>query len=112
MGEDIYGTSVQYLQGKTVHHKIQHVKPIIIKNNPRKTLIYTRNVTLCCDLMYINGIGFLNTTSQHIMFATGSMDKNRKLKNIDNVIKRVHKLYLQRGLKTTCIDAAIGFEPL
>ena len=37
------------------------------------------------------------------MFATVSMTKNRKIKNIEDVIKQVHKLYLQRGFKITRI---------
>ena len=49
--------------------------------------------------MHINDIGFLNTISRHIMFATGSMIKNRKINNIEDGIKQVHNLHLQRGFK-------------
>ena len=34
-----------------------------------------KKFTLRHDLMHINGIGFLNTIYQHIMFAIGSMIK-------------------------------------
>ena len=40
------------------------------------------------------------------------MIKIRKLKNIEDRIKQVNKLYLQRGLKITCIHADREFEPL
>ena len=46
------------------------------------------------------------------MFFTGSMIKNRKINNIEDFIKQVHNLYLQRGFKITCINAYIIFEPL
>ena len=44
--------------------------------------------------MYMIGIGFLNTISRHIIFATGIMIKNRKIDNTEGGIKQVHKLYL------------------
>ena len=62
--------------------------------------------------MHINVIGFLDTISRHIMFATGSMIKNRKIENIADGITQVHKLYLQRGFKITNIHTDCDFEPL
>ena len=82
MAEDIYGPSVPPLQIKTFRHKIKHVKPIIIPNFPQSILDKFMKFTLCCDLIHINGIGFINTIYQHMMFATGIMIKNRKVKNI------------------------------
>ena len=61
--------------------------------------------------MHINGIDFRNTISWHIMFATGSMIKNRK-NNIEDGIKQIHKLYLQRSFKNPLIHADSDFEPL
>ena len=76
MDEDIYGPSIPHLKVKTVRRKVQHVDPVKIKNVPKTILDKYKEVTICCDLMYINGIGFLITISRHIMFATGSMIKN------------------------------------
>ena len=75
MAEEIYGPSVPYLQGKTVRHKVQHVEPIMVPNLPKGILDRYKKVTLYCDLIHINGIGFLKTTSLHIMATTGSMFK-------------------------------------
>ena len=46
------------------------------------------------------------------MSATGSMFKNRKINNIEEVIKQFHKLYMQSGFKITHIPADSKFEPL
>ena len=46
------------------------------------------------------------------MFATGIMIKNRKIKNIVDRIMQVHKLYLQRGFKITCMHYDRKFETL
>ena len=62
--------------------------------------------------MQINGIVFLNTISGYINFSTGSIIKNLKISNIEDLIKQVHKIYLQRGLKITCIRADSKFDPL
>ena len=62
--------------------------------------------------MHINDIGFLNTISQNIMFATRSMINNRKIKNIADGITQVEKLYLQRGFNITYIHDDNKFKPL
>ena len=42
--------------------------------------------------MHINGIGFLSTIYLHIIFYTGSIIKNQKVKNIEDGINQVNKL--------------------
>ena len=112
MAEDIYRPSVPHLQVKTVHHKVYHVDSIIVPNIPKRILDRYNDVTLCCDLMHTNGIGLMNTILQHILFSTGSMIKNRKVNNIEDGIKQINKLYLQRGFKINPIHADSEFEPL
>ena len=112
MAEKIFRPSVPHLQGKTLYHKIHHVEPIIFKNTPKGILDRYKKFTIFCDLMQINGIGFLNTIYLHIIFATGSMIKNRKVNNIEDGIKQINKIYLQRGFKITRIANDSEYEPL
>ena len=107
MSDEIYGPSVPHLQGKNVHYKVQNMELIIVPNTPKGILDRYNNVTLCYDLMNINGIGFLNTIPRQILFSTVSMIKNWKVKNIEDGIKKFNKLYLQHGFKTTRIHADI-----
>ena len=93
--------------GQIVLHKIQHVEPIIIPNVPKGIIDKYKKVTLCCDLMYINGIGILNTIYQHIMISKGNIIKHWKIKSIEDGIKQVYKLYLQCCFKITRIHADI-----
>ena len=112
MGEDIYGPSIPHLKVKIVRRKVQHVEPIKITSVLKTILDKYKEVTICCDLMHINGIGFLITISRHIMFATASMIKNRKVERIADGIIQVHKLYLQRGFNITHMHTGCEFEPL
>ena len=77
-----------------MRRKIQHVDPVKITSVTKTILDKYKKVTICCDLMHINVIGFLKAISQHIMFATESMIKNRKVDHTADVITQVHKLYL------------------
>ena len=78
MAEDIYGPSIPHLKGKIAWCRIQHVEPVKITSVPKTILDKYNEVTIFCDLMNINGLGFLNTISRHIMFSIGSIIKNRK----------------------------------
>ena len=82
MYEAIYGTSVPYLQGRTVLHKVYHVEPIVLMNPTQGILDRYNNTTLCCELMHINSIGLLNNISRHILFSTVSMNKIEKLRKL------------------------------
>ena len=95
-----------------MRRKFHHVEPVKIIIVPKTILDKYNEVTIYCDLMHINVIGFLDTISRHIMFATGIMIKNRKVENIADGITQVHKLYLQRGFKITHIHTDCGLEPL
>ena len=95
MAEDIYGPSIPHLKVDTVRCRVQHVEPVKITNVPKTILDKYKEVTICCDLMHINGIGFLIIISRHIMFATESMIKNRKVEHIADGITQVHKLYFR-----------------
>ena len=107
MAKEIYGPSVPHMRGETVRHKIQHVETFMVPSVPKYILGKNNKPTLCCNLIQIDGIVFLNNTSQLIMFVTGSMIKNRKIENNEDGTKQFHKVYLQRGLKTMRIHADI-----
>ena len=76
VAEDIYGTSVPHVQVKIIIPKFQHVEPLIVINLPNIILDRYKRVILFCDLIHINGIGFLNTKNWSNMFATGIIIKN------------------------------------
>ena len=65
MAEDIYGPSITHLKVNTIWRKIQHVEPVKITSVSKTILDKYKEVIIFCDLMHINGIGFLNTITSH-----------------------------------------------
>jgi len=58
-----------------------------------------RNVTPEADIMYINEIPFVITTSRSIHFCTAELIKNEKSMTIATAIKQVIQLYHRCGFK-------------
>ena len=92
MVEDIYGPIIPHLKGKTVRRNIKLVEPVKITSVPKTILDKYKEVTICCDIMHINEIGFLHSISWHIIFTKRSIIKNRKIENIEDGITQVQKL--------------------
>ena len=61
IAKEIYRPSMPHFQGKTVRHKVEHIEPIMIPNLPKGINDRKKKVTLWCDIMHINIIGFLKT---------------------------------------------------
>ena len=83
-----------------MRHKIQYVEPVKIKSVPKTILDKYKEVNICCDLIHINGIGFLNAILRHIIFATGIMTKKRKLRTL--------KMVSHRYINYTCSAVSIS----
>ena len=56
-----------------------------------------RNVTLYIEIMFVNKIAFLVTTSRGIKFSMAETLKDRKHPTIMSTIKHVVALYSKRG---------------
>ena len=99
MLEEIYGPIIPHLKGKKVRRNIQNVDPVKITSLTKTILDKYKEVTIWCDLMNINWIGFLNTISHNIMFTIISMIKNRKMENIADSITQMSRWGLRVLIK-------------
>ena len=75
--EDIRGPSVASLKGKTVRKGEKHVAGDLSPIPPDILSLY-HDVMLCTDIMYINKLPFLMTTSRHIKFITVELLANKQ----------------------------------
>jgi len=67
-------------------------------------------VTIKADIMYINGILFVVTTSCHIHFCTAELIKNEKSTTIATAIKQVIQIYHRHGFKVQFLLGDGQFE--
>jgi len=107
--DDIFGTNIGSLQGKTVRKKSKRIITTI-HELPTEIIKRHGNVTIEADVMYVNGIPFVVTMSRHIHFCTAELIKNEKSATIATAIKQVLQIYHRRGFKVNFLLGDGQFE--
>jgi len=104
--EEILGPNLGSLKRKTTRTILSKVTISTYNELPKKH----GDVTLAMDIMYINEIPFVMTTSWAIHFGTAELIKNKKISTIMIAIKQVIEAYKARGLQVRHILADGKFE--
>lgn len=107
----IYGPDACTLQGKAVKRN-GSVPPPVLSDLPDDVLRLHRDVTLCVDIFYLQGIIFLTTISEKIKFRTAVRLDDRHLDTIFNELLKIIALYEARGFSITKIRGDNEFRPL
>lgn len=102
--EHIYRPDSGALQVKTVRQAPPIVHGAMVPLPPKIQERY-RHVTLCADVMFVNGIPFFVTTSRNIRFSTVAVLPNRSNSSIMKVIRSVNQIYRKRGF---CLQYLLG----
>ena len=79
--EKIHRKDILSIKGKTTRKKTESPEVTYIPV-PENILNIHKNVILCADIMYINGLTFLTTISENICFHTVHHLENREAKTI------------------------------
>jgi len=108
--EEILGPNLGSLKGKMTRTKPSKVIINTYNKLPTGMLDKHGNVTLAVDIMYINKIPFVMTTSRAIHFGTAELIKNEKISTIMIAIKQVIEAYEARGFRIHHILADGQFE--
>jgi hypothetical protein len=100
--EDIFGPDLGTLKGKTTRSRPVQVRDVV---NPIPPTILERyqSVTLCADLMHVNGIPFLVTISRHLKFGTVEAQPNHLDKTITDGLLSAIKIYRQCRFKVSAL---------
>jgi len=69
-------------------------------------------VTLCTDIIHINGVRFLTAISRHICFGTGFHIKDATLDTLELSLNQVKDLYSKRGFEIEALHMDGQFEPI
>ena len=76
------------------------------------TSILKQEVTVCADIMFVNGTAFFITVSRNVRFGTVEPIKDMKQPTIVKVIKNVRDIYAQGAFKVTWMLMDGQFEPM
>ena len=107
----IYGPDVATLKGKmTRRAAAARVPTYMAVPLPPPIEEHHRDVTLCIDFLFVQGIGFFHTISRGIGFRTVSAVPNRSKATILREVRTCQNLYEVRGLRVRDIHADNEFE--
>jgi hypothetical protein len=109
--ENMYGTNLGSLKGKTVTPKGITVAGQITGVPPAIKQKYQTHVTLCIDLIFVNKIPFLLTISRGLHFGTVENLNNQQVPTIHKGLHKVLAQYKRRNFCATAINADPEFEP-
>jgi hypothetical protein len=106
----IYGPDIASIKGKLTRvAAAAHVPTFVASPIPAPILEHHRNVTLCVDFFFVQGIGFFHTISRGIGFRTVTLIKDRSKATILCELSAVINLYTVRGLNVCDIHADTEF---
>lgn len=93
---NIFGPDVGSLKGKTVRRPEQHVE-LKLMQIPNDIMERHREVVICFDVMFVNGVSFLVSISRAIKFCTAEALANRRGATLLVGLKRIKSTYSRRG---------------
>lgn len=111
IAEQIFGTDIGALKGKTTRQKPAPVVSDYIAIPP-EILDTHQDIVLCMDGMKVNGIPFLTTISKNIMYRTAEWVPNQTAAAYRSVLNNVFRMYNRAGFRITTIRCDNEFRPL
>jgi hypothetical protein len=107
----IFGPDVASLKGKTTRTT---PKPVLIDyvKIPKEIIDINKEVTLAADVMFVDGLPFLVSTSRKIKFTTTEYVPRRTNPILVKSLKKILSLYSNHGFKVTTALMDREFESL
>jgi len=110
--EYIYGPDVGTMKGKTVRKRPSAVPTKTLIPLPISISTWHKEITLCADIFFLNGIPFLHTISKDLQLRTVEELQSRAYKHLLTCTQSVLELYLARGFEVSYIHGDNEFECL
>ena len=111
MAHEIWGKEISALKRKTTRIKRTHVEGDLVKI-PREYKLLQKSVFITADIFFVNGAAFFLTLSRKFDFLGISHLPGRKIQNIFQAYKSLHRYYLRRGFRITTVHADDEFVSL
>ena len=107
----IFGPDLANLRGKMVRRKPKHVSTELV-DIPQSLVDHQKNVTLVADVMFVNGVAFLVSSSRNIMLTTIEHAPDRKAPKLGYLLHRIMKTYARAGFNVHTILMDNEFEKI
>lgn len=111
MAEQIFGTDIGRIKGKTTRRKPAPVVNDYIEI-PKELIATQRQVTLCIDGMKVNGLSFLTTVSRNLQYRTAQYVKHQTVQVYRELLGQVFRVYNTGGFQVKTIRCDNEFRPL
>ena len=108
----IYGQDTAVIQGKTKRTKPNPVPDLPLLPIPDEIIKFHKNITLCMDIFFLNGIAFMHTISKNIGFRTVEPLTSQNYKSLLTSIFNVLNFYQARGFNIEHIRGDHQFDSL
>jgi hypothetical protein len=107
----IYGPDLAAIKGKTTRSAAAaHVRTFEAVPIPSHITEHHRNLTLCIDFFFVQGITFLHSVSRKIGFRTVAQVPNRTRATILREVQSIVRLYQARGFVVQDVHADNEYE--
>jgi hypothetical protein len=110
--EHIFGPDTGSLKGKIVRKVSYQVQSGNLAPIPATIMAHYRKVVLCLDVMKVNKMPFIVTTSPAIKFGTVAWLKNANTDTILKQITDVRNIYIKHGFLLVIFEVDGKCEPL
>ena len=108
----IYGPPIPPLKGCVRYQNLSRIPEFEAVDIPKALHDDLKNVTLCIDFHFVNGVTIFHTISQRLGYRTVSFRLSRSKASIVAELKNVYKKYNSRGFFITDIHADIELKKL
>ena len=105
----IFGLDLANIRGKTVRRKPKHV-PTEYVDIPRVILDVHSGVTLVADVMFVNKVPFLVSSSRNINLITIKHVPKRTASKLGYLLQRIIRVYARAGFRVRTILMDNEFE--
>jgi hypothetical protein len=109
----IYGPNVSALRGKTVRRQIDHTASNQADPVLSSILKEHGDITLCLDILYVDGLVFVATVARDLHFITIEYITSRQIeKHVMPSFKKVYNVYNARGFNIKMVHADEEFTSM